>query len=212
MPASRTVFEFTGSEADRDHRGSRGTFMGATLDLSNAKEERSSNLRSGPSTWIFVMVAILLTAGITAYMVLSSPKSEPTPAEEEPAAVAAGDQATPTPAAGEAKAGGSGDDTAGGSGDETAGGSGEPAGDAKAPVDDAKAETPTEAPKVEPAAKVDPPVEPTKAEPAKPSKPKSTGSKPKPKTEPKKPASTKPTLKPKKPPRDPLGNLPPPPG
>jgi cytoskeletal protein RodZ len=210
MPASRTVFEFTGSEADREHRGSRGTFMGATLDLSHAKEERSSNLRSGPSTWIFVMVAILLTGGITAYMVLGAKPQAPTEAEEEPAAVAAAEKASPTPAADDAKAAGSGDETAGGSGDETAGGSAEPTAEGKA--DDAKAVPPAEVPKVEPAAKVDPPVEPTKTEPAK-AKPKSTGSKPKPKTEPKtepKPGS-KPTLKPKKPPRDPLGNLPPPP-
>ena len=74
--AGRTVFEFTGAAADKEHRGSRGTFMGASLDLAPLREERESNLRSGPSGWIFAGVAVLLAGGITAYMLLGG-KGEP---------------------------------------------------------------------------------------------------------------------------------------
>lgn len=184
--------------------------MGASLDLAPLREERESNLRSGPSGWIFAGVAVLLAGGITAYMLLGD-KGEPK-TDEPAAAVAAAD--TP-PAAPETKA--AGDETGGASGDESAGGTGEPAApDAKA-VEDAKA--------VPPAA----PVEPTPATPAveqpkptsgggkstggtKPSGGKSTGgTKPKPKEDPKPSSGGGKTLKPKKPPRDPLGNLPPPP-
>lgn len=209
--AGRTVFEFTGSEADKEHRGSRGTFMGATLDLGPLREERESNLRSGPSGWIFAGLAVLLAGGITAYFLLGDKgKAEP----EEAAAVAK----TETPAAPAPETKAAGDETGGAAGDETAGGTGEPAAaDAKAPVDDAKAVAP-----VTPT-----PVEPTPVAPATEPKPsggttkpsgggtKHTGgtTKPKPKPEPKedpKPSGGK-SLKPKKPPRDPLGNLPPPP-
>lgn len=207
MAGSRTVFEFTGSEAAKDHRGSRGTFIGATLDLSNAKEERAHNLGSGSSTWIFAGVAVLLLGGLAAYFALGDDGKA-----EEPAAVAAAPDEKAEPPAADAKAAGSGDETGGsGSGDETGAATGEPAADAKAPVDDAKA-VPAETPKP-----TEPVVEPKPAT-TKPSGTKSTGTKPtttkpKPKPEPKedpKPSGSK--LKPKKPPRDPLGNLPPPPG
>ncbi|MCX4244581.1 hypothetical protein [Paraliomyxa miuraensis] len=219
---SRTVFEFTGSEADRDHRGSRGTFMGTTLDLSNAREERETNLRSGPSTWIFLGVALLLGGGGIAYAMLGA-KSEASPGEDAPASVAAVDQAAPTPAEGEAKAaetpaeGGSGGEAVEGA---SAGEADPPADDTKAnapaaPADDAKAvaDAPPKDEPAEPAAPVEP-AKPTssgsKSSGSKSSGSKSSGSK---KTEPTK-TEPKPgkLLKPKKPPRDPLSNLPKPPG
>lgn len=212
--AGHTVFEFTGAAADKEHRGSRGTFMGASLDLAPLREERENNLRSGPSGWIFAGVAVLLAGGITAYMLLGDKGGEPK-TDEPAAAVAAAD--TP-PAAPETKA--AADETGGASGDESAGGAAEPAADdAKAPADDAKA-----VPPAPPAAPVEPtPAAPEPPKPASGGGTKSTGGKstggtkpkPKPKPEPKddpKPSGGGKSLKPKKPPRDPLGNLPPPPG
>lgn len=210
--AGRTVFEFTGSEADREHRGSRGTFIGATLDLAPGKEERANNLRSGPGTFIFAAFAILVGGGITAYMVL---KDDTKPEPQATEAVAAAADEAPKP---EAKAAGEGSPEGGeaaGEADPAAADAGAAATDTKAAATDAPAPTAEPTPTPAPA----PEAKPTSGGTSKPaSKPSSGGtSKPKPKTEPKPKPDPKPSggggtpLKPKKPPRDPLGNLPPPP-
>lgn len=203
---SQTVYEFTGAAAEQGPP--KGTFIGSTLDLSSESERRDSNLRSGPSGWLFAGVAAVLTVGAIVYVMMAPDKSEATPTEDDPAAVAAADQAVTPPAEGEAKE--AEPAAAGSGGDETD----SEAGTGTQPEDPKPAEAPAAAEEVDEPEDPKPAEEPkAPEEPKKPAEPKKTSG-----TKSTKKKSTKSstkkkrkTLSPKKPPRDPISNLPPPP-
>lgn len=200
---ARTVYEFTGSEAERGGRSS--TFIGGeVLDLGGSDPRTESNLRGGPGGWVFMGVAVVLIGGIVGYFTLMG---GPSSAEATPAAVTAepGEADTPSkpdpaPAEGEPS-------EQAGAADEDKKEQGE---NAAKDDDSAKADPAKDEPKPEP--KADEP------EKKKSSTTKSTGSKSSSKgtSKPSKPRPKKKkrrkSLSTSKPPRDPLKNLPTPPG
>ena len=84
--AGNTIYEFTGAHGDADTRRGRGTFIGGSdLDLSSMAAERETNLSSGASTWIFLVLVVLLGGGAVVWFVLFAP-DEP---QAQPAVAAA---------------------------------------------------------------------------------------------------------------------------
>ncbi len=185
LRGNQTVFEFTGNAADDPRASSKHTFVGsANIDLGSVREKRESNLRSGATGWIFIGMAVLATAGLTAFFVLT-PKSGSASDATDEAAVA--DEASAREAE-ETKSEETKPEQTKAGDDETK--------DQPAPP---AADTPKDEP-----AKTDPAPKASsggtkKTSTTKPSNPKPSS------------GGSKKTLTPKKPPRDPLADLPAPP-
>jgi outer membrane biosynthesis protein TonB len=221
----RTVYEFTGGAA-RQHTDGR-TFVGATLDISNLRERRESNLTSGISTWLFMLAAVLAIGGLVAYSVYGPGASAHDGDEADASQAVAGAEETKTEPAAEAKAEEAKAEEAKAEEPTPA----EPAPAEPVPAaEEPKPAEPAPAPAAEEPKPADPPApapaaeEPKPADPPAPApaaeEPKPTPSTPAPKKKKKKPAATPTqpapsgggkTLSPKKPPRDPLKGLPKPP-